>query len=120
MTTGCPKVAEKKQVVNQSMNHNRLHCCLLLAKARSFTSTRDIFAAISQHGNKWNPAGHVVQVLLAARHTVIEMFISPLVVREGMSINGVHSHHWNFGETTAALGSFPCGGQVRFAKVRAG
>lgn len=69
---------------------------------------------------KWNPAGHVVQVLLAAHHTVIEMFISPLVVREAMSINGAQSHHWNFGATTAALGSFPCGGQVRFAKVKAG
>jgi len=31
------------------------------------------------------------------------MFLSPPVVRGGVSINGAHSHHWNFGEATAAL-----------------
>lgn len=97
------------------MNHDRQCRCSFAAKARSFPSARDIFATISQRGNKWNPAGHVVQVLLAVHRAVIEAFISPPVVREGMSINGAHSHHWNFGGTSAALGSFPCRGQVRFA-----
>lgn len=112
---------KKSNVVNQAMNHDHQCCHLFAAKARSFPSARDIFATISQSGNKWNPAGHAVQALLAAHcAAVIETFISPPVVREGMSINGAHSHHWNFGGTTAALGSFPLWGQVRFAKVRAG
>ena len=110
----------KKQVVNQSMSNNRHRRHLFLAKARSLQSTHDIFATIYQHCNKWRPAGHTVQAPLAGHRTVIETFISPLVVREGMSINGAYFHHWNFGETTAALGSFPCRGQVRFAKVSAG
>lgn len=89
----------------------------MLLSRRQGTNVRDIFADFSQHDRKWNPAGHAAQTLLAVHRTIIETFISLAVVREGMSINGAHSHHWNFGETTVVLGSFPCQGQARFAKV---
>lgn len=109
----------KKQVVNQSMNHDCQQRRLFLAKARSFPNARDIPTANSQQGNKWNPAGLTVQALLAAQCTVIETFISPLVVREGMSINGAHSHHWNlerpqqFWAAFHLLASGVCQGQRR-------
>lgn len=95
MTTGRPKV---EGIPKLSVRAWILivSSCSLSAKARSFLNGRDIFAAISQRGGKWNPAGCTVQALLAEHRTVIETFISPLVVREGMSINGARSHHENF------------------------
>lgn len=101
MTTGHPKVEgiPKLSVWAWVLI---VSSCLFFAKARSFPNGRDIFAAISQRGSKWNPAGLTVQLLLAAHCTVIETFISPLVVREGMSINGTHSHHENFGDRSSS------------------
>ena len=115
MTTGRPKVEEVTELSVRSVRAPRRSSPRHVHRRTLVTSS-----PISQRGNKWNPAGRAVQVLLAVHRTVIETFISPLVVREGMSINGAHSHHWNFEETAAALGSFPCRGQVRFAKVRPG
>ena len=119
MTTGCPNVEGKPSC--QSEHESQASELLLVpAKARSLPSARDIFAGDLPARQQMDPATHAVQVLLAVQRSVIETFISPPVVRGGMSINGAHSHHWNFAETTAALGSFPCRGQERFAKVRAG
>ena len=55
-----------------------------VAKARSMPT----FVTFSASSTKWHPAGDSVQVLLAAHRAVIETFISPLVVRGGLSING--------------------------------
>lgn len=88
---------------------------LVLGQGTSVSKRSWYLPARQQMESSW-----AVQVLLAAHHSVIEMFISPLLVWEPMSINRAHSHHWNFGEAAATPGSFPCQGQVRFAKVRAG
>lgn len=118
VTTLCPQAAQKgkrSQVVSPRINQDRQSCSSFPAKTRSLQNTHDIFSDLPVLRQMDTSPRAVSKAA-----TVIEMFISPLAVREAMSINSTHSHSWIFGETSAALGSVPCQIHVRFAKVRAG